>query len=194
MDGQEVVVGSVEEAVAEIGRLQEALNFERMKNQVLIEQLISLEDQIAAGDAERFADVIPEEDKEYWAGQLVSNRESAIGALERIRNRMAQLSVPPSANPAPAVPSAAPAAPAAPAAAPAASVAAPAAPAAAPAAPPKPLHNRSAKAAVAEPGAERGGPDAARCSRIANRSRELVRSHGISFDAAWRRAEAELGE
>ena len=187
MDGQEVVVGSAEEAAAEIGRLQEALNFERMKNQVLIEQLISLEDQIAAGDAERFADVIPEEDKEYWAGQLVSNRESAIGALERIRNRMAQLSVPPSANPAPAVPAAAPAAPAAPAAA-------PAAPAAAPAAPPRPLHNRAAKAAVAEPGAERGGPDAARCSRIANRSRELVRSHGISFDAAWRRAEAELGE
>ena len=184
MDGQEVVVGSVEEAVAEIGRLQEALNFERMKNQVLVEQLISLEDQIAAGDAEKFADVIPEEDKEYWAGQLVTNRESAIGALERIRNRMAQLSVPPSAEPAPAVPAVAPAAPAA----------APAAPAAAPAPPPKPLHNRSAKAAVAEPGAERGGPDAARCSRIANRSRELVRSHGISFDAAWRRAEAELGE
>lgn len=180
MDGQEVVVGSAEEAAAEIGRLQEALNFERMKNQVLVEQLISLEDQIAAGDAERFADVIPEEDKEYWAGQLVTNRESAIGALERIRNRMAQLSVPPSAEPAPAVPAAA--------------SAAPAAPAAAPAAPPKPLHNRSAKAAVAEPGAERGGPDAARCSRIANRSRELVRSHGISFDAAWRRAEAELGE
>ncbi len=184
MEGQEVFVGSAEEAAAEIGRLQEALNFERMKNQVLIEQLISLEDQIAAGDAEKFADVIPEEDKEYWAGQLVSNRESAIGALERIRNRMAQLSVPPSANPAPAVPAAAPAAPAA----------APAVPAAAPAAPPKPLHNRSAKAAVAGPGAERGGPDAARCSRIANRSRELVRSHGISFDAAWRRAEAELGE
>ena len=67
-------------------------------------------------------------------------------------------------------------------------------PAAAPAPPPRPLHNRSAKAAVAEPGAERGGPDAARCSRIANRSRDLVRSHGISFDAAWRRAEAELGE
>ena len=191
MDGQEVVVGSAEEAAAEIGRLQEALNFERMKNQVLVEQLISLEDQIAAGDAERFADVIPEEDKEYWAGQLVSNRESAIGALERIRNRMAQVAVPPAADPAPAVPAVAPAAPAA---APAAPAAGPAAPAAAPAAPPKPLHNRSAKAAVAEPGAERGGPDAARCSRIANRSRELVRSHGISFDAAWRRAEAELGE
>ena len=170
MDGQEVFVGSAEEAAAEIGRLQEALNFERMKNQVLIEQLISLEDQIAAGDAERFADVIPEEDKEYWAGQLVSNRESAIGALERIRNRMAQVAVPPAADSAPAVP------------------------AAAPSPPPKPLHNRSAKAAVAGPGAERGGTDAARCSRIANRSRELVRSHGISFDAAWRRAEAELGE
>jgi hypothetical protein len=177
MDGQEVVVGSAEEAAAEIGRLQEALNFERMKNQVLVEQLISLEDQIAAGDVEKFADVIPEEDKEYWAGQLVTNRESAIGALERIRNRMAQVAVPPAAEPAPAVPAAAPAAPAA-----------------APASPPRPLHNRSAKAAVAEPGAERGGPDAARCSRIANRSRELVRSHGISFDAAWRRAEAELGE
>jgi len=161
MDGQEISVGSAEEAMAEIGRLREALAFERMKNQVLVEQLITLEDQIAAGDAEKFADVIPEEDKAYWAEQLVTNREAAIGALERLRNRVAQAVV----SPAPA----------------------PAAPA------PKPLHNRAAKVAVAEGTAPGGAADAARCSRIANRSRELVRAHGISFDAAWRRAEAELG-
>jgi len=161
MDGQEISVGSAEEAMAEIGRLREALAFERMKNQVLVEQLITLEDQIAAGDAEKFADVIPEEDKAYWAEQLVTNREAAIGALERLRNRVAQAVV----SPAPA----------------------PAAPA------PKPLHNRAAKVAVAEGTAPGGAADAARCSRIANRSRGTGGAHGISFDAAWRRAEAELG-
>lgn len=174
MNGEEVVDGGAG-AADEVARLREALAFERMKNQVLVEQLIGLEDKVAETDAKAYADVIPDEDREYWMGQLVTNREAAVGFLERLRNRFAPAAVDPAPE---AKPGAAPAA----------------APAPAAAVPPKPLHNRAAKPAVAEAEPARGGGSIARCTRIANRSRELVRSHGISFDAAWRRAEAELGE
>jgi len=196
MDGKDDGAAVVAAGEAdEVARLREALEFERMKNQVLVEQLIGLEDQIAAADAEEFSDVIPEQDQEYWAGQLVTNREAARGFLERLRNRIALAVAAPAASP-DAAPAAAPVAAAAPAVVPAAApAAAPVVPAAAPAfVPPKPLHNRAAaKPAVAEADPVRGGDAAARYARVANRSRELVRSHGISFDAAWRRAEHEMG-
>lgn len=175
--------GIVAGEVDELDQLREALEYERLKNQVLVEQLVGLEDMLAASDAAAYEDVIPDEDREYWGEQLLANRDAAIGFLGRLRNRLASEVVA-----APAV---------APAAAPA--VVPVAAPAVVPppvlAFPPKPMHNRAAaKPAVAEAVSAPGGDAAARCARIANRSRELVRSHGISFDAAWRRAESELGE
>ena len=88
---------------AQIGSLQEALALERAKNEVLLEQCLKTEDALADKDVEGFADVIPNDDRAFWRGQLLENREAAVGILNRMRER---------AKPAPeARPGAAPAQP-----------------------------------------------------------------------------------
>jgi len=88
---------------AQIGSLQEALALERAKNEVLLEQCLKTEDALADKDVEGFADVIPNDDRAFWRGQLLENREAAVGILNRMRER---------AKPAPEVrPGAAPAQP-----------------------------------------------------------------------------------
>ena len=72
---------------AQIVSLQEALALERAKNEVLLEQCLKTEDALADKDVEGFADVIPNEDRAFWRGQLLENRESAVGILNRMRER-----------------------------------------------------------------------------------------------------------
>ncbi len=67
--------------------LQEALAVEQAKNQVLMEQLIKAEDGLADKDLEGYADVVEDADRPFWRGQLLENRESAVGVLERMRGR-----------------------------------------------------------------------------------------------------------
>ena len=173
---------TVEELLAKVVELSDALAYERAKSQVLAEQLVAAEDERVKQDLESFADVVGEEDKEVWTDALVANREKAIAALTRIRNR--SKAVFPAADDK--------AGKAGEAVAPGAASAAPDKVA------PRPLHNR---AAVRVPGvAETASPAAesararARVTKIANRAKELLGVRGMSFDAAWRQAENEIVE
>lgn len=76
-----------DELNAAIARLQEELALERAKNEVLLEQCLKTEDALADKDVEGFADVIPNDDRAFWRGQLLENRESAVGILNRMRER-----------------------------------------------------------------------------------------------------------
>ena len=95
--------------------LEEALSLEKAKNEVLMEQILKSENTLAEKDIEGFADVIPNEDRDFWRGQLLENREAAVGILNRMRGRVAPVvksevavaagAVPPVAVPPVAVPS-----------------------------------------------------------------------------------------
>lgn len=149
--------------------LEEALSLEKAKNEVLMEQVLKSENTLAEKDVEGFADVIPNEDREFWRGQLIENREAAVGILNRMRERVA----------------------AAPAAKAGAAAGAPAAPAAA--AVSKPLHNReTAPRPASVPGAPAGSP-ADKAAKIRNRAQEIARRDGCSFTVAFRSAEQEFG-
>ncbi len=164
--------GAAGEGVDErVKSLEEALSLEKAKNEVLMEQILKAENGLAEKDVEGFADVIPNEDREFWLGQLLENRENATGMLNRMRERV---------TPAPAAK-----AEVAPVAAVVPPVAVP------PVAIPKPLHNReTAKPAVAEKGAA-GGAD--RAAKLRNRAQEIARLNGCSFTVAFRAAEQEFG-
>jgi len=146
--------------------LEEALSLEKAKNEVLMEQVLKSENTLAEKDLEGFADVIPNEDRAFWRGQLLENRDNATGMLNRMRERL---------TPAPAAKTeTAPAAPAAPAAA------------------PKPLHNRET-APRPSAGAPAASP-ADKAAKIRNRAQEIARANGCSFTVAFRSAEQEFGE
>ena len=149
--------------------LEEALSLEKAKNEVLMEQVLKSENTLAEKDLEGFADVIPNEDRAFWRGQLLENRENATGILSRMRERV---------TPAPA----------------AKAEAAPAAPAAPAAAAPKPLHNREAAprpgSGLANPAATQGD----QAAKIRNRAQEIARRDGCSFTVAFRAAEQEMGQ
>ena len=147
--------------------LEEALALEKAKNEVLMEQILKSETALADKDTEGFEDVIPNEDRGFWRGQLLENREAAVGILNRMRERVA-----PAAK----------------------TEAAPAAVAVPPVAVPKPLHNReAAKPAVAEKGSA-GGGGGDRAAKIRNRAQEIAHAIGCSFTEAFRRAERESGD
>ena len=82
--------------------LEEALALEKAKNEVLMEQILKSENTLAEKDVEGFADVIPNEDRDYWRGQFLENGKAAAEFLGRLRNRMK----PADAAPADAVPGA----------------------------------------------------------------------------------------
>ena len=147
--------------------LEEALSLEKAKNEVLMEQVLKSENTLAEKDVEGYADVIPNEDRDFWRGQLLENRENATGMLNRMRERV---------TPAPA----------------AKAEAAPAAPAAPAAAAPKPLHNRET-APRPSAGAPAASP-ADKATKIRNRAQEIARRDGCSFTVAFRAAENEMGE
>ena len=152
---------------AQVESLQEALALERAKNEVLLEQCLKTEDALADKDVEGFADVIPNDDREFWRGQLLDNREAAVGILNRMRER---------AKPADGKPAAAPA------------------PSAGSGQAPQPLHNR---AAAPRPGSGQASPAATpgdRAAKLRNRAQEIARRDGCSFTAAFRAAEQEFGE
>ena len=53
--------------------LEEALSVEKAKNEVLMEQILKAENGLAEKDVEGFADVIPNEDRDFWRGQCLEN-------------------------------------------------------------------------------------------------------------------------
>ncbi len=76
---------SVEEVVA---ALENELALERAKNAVLLEKLLATEDEMADTRLSEFADVIPNEDRNYWRGQFLENSKAASEFLCRLRNRI----------------------------------------------------------------------------------------------------------
>ncbi len=63
--------------------LEEALSVEKAKNKVLMEKVLKSENTLAEKYLEGFADVIPNEDRAFWRGQLLENRDNATGMLNR---------------------------------------------------------------------------------------------------------------
>jgi hypothetical protein len=158
--------GAAGEGVDErVKSLEEALSLEKAKNEVLMEQVLKSENTLAEKDLEGFADVIPNEDRAFWRGQLLENRENATGMLNRMRERL---------TPAPAAKAeAAPAAPAATA--------------------PKPLHNRETAPRPAAAAGAPAASSADKAAKIRNRAQEIARRDGCSFTVAFRCAEHEFG-
>jgi len=76
-----------EELSARVEQLEVELSQEQEKNALLVQQLVEAEDSIANREVEAFADVIEEEDKEFFREQLIQNREATLGVLSRLRNR-----------------------------------------------------------------------------------------------------------
>lgn len=76
---------SLEEVVA---ALENELALERAKNAVLLEKLLATEDEMADTRLSEFADVIPNEDRNYWRGQFLENSKAASEFLCRLRNRI----------------------------------------------------------------------------------------------------------
>ncbi|OQA30264.1 MAG: hypothetical protein BWY57_02937 [Betaproteobacteria bacterium ADurb.Bin341] len=151
--------------------LEEALSVEKAKNEVLMEQILKAENGLAEKDVEGFADVIPNEDREFWRGQFLENRENATAILNRMRGRVAPAAKTEAAPAASAVPTAA----------------------VAPATVLKPLHNREA---APRPASAAGAPAASpadKAAKICNRAQEIARSRGCSFTVAFRCAEQEFG-
>jgi hypothetical protein len=157
--------------------LEEALAMEKAKNEVLMEQVLKSENSLAEKDVEGFADVIPNEDREFWRGQLMENREAAVGVLNRMRERAHPGEKPegaagsgqggPSASAGPSTSSGRAA--------------------------PKPLHNReTAPRPSSTQGAPAGSPTD-KAAKIRNRAQEIARRDGCSFTVAFRSAEQEFG-
>jgi len=151
--------------------LEEALATEKAKNEVLMEQILKSENSLAEKDVEGFADVIPNEDRAFWRGQFLENRDAAVGILNRMRERVAPAAKTEAAAAAGTVPP----------------VAVP------PVAVPKPLHNRET---APRPGSGQANPAATpgdRAAKLRNRAQEISRLNGCSFTVAFRAAENELG-
>lgn len=158
-----------------IAGLQSELALERAKNDVLMQQILAAEDSQANGDLRDFSDVIPNEDREAWRVRLLENRCGSVAELQRLRKRARLPNADaPAANPAAAAPAAAPRR----------------------LPPPKPLHNReSARPPVPSAfGAPPAGATVAadRAAKLRNRAQEISRKEGVSFSAAFRRAEGEF--
>ena len=150
--------------------LEEELALEKAKNEVLMEQVLKSENTLAEKDVEVFADVIPKEDREFWRGQLMENREAAVGVLNRMRERAHPGEKPEGAAGSGQGGSSASAGHA-----------------------PKPLHNReTAPRPSSAQGAPAGSPTD-KAAKIRNRAQEIARRDGCSFTVAFRSAEQEMG-
>ncbi len=167
---EDEVKGAAGEGLDErVKSLEEALSLEKAKNEVLVEQVLKSENTLAEKDLEGYADVIPNEDRAFWRGQLLENRENAMGILNRMRERV---------TPAPV----------------AKAETAPAASVAPTAAAPKPLHNREAAPRLGSVQVTPAATPGDQAAKIRNRAQELARLNGCSFTVAFRAAEQELGD
>ncbi len=74
---------------ADLDALMNSLRLEREKNEVLLAEVVALEDELVNRQLGDFAGVISEQSKDFWREQLLSNRESAVTALEELREAKA---------------------------------------------------------------------------------------------------------
>jgi hypothetical protein len=144
--------------------------------ETLTGQAAQSEKELANRILERYADRISAGTEPFWAEQILTNREAAVGVLEKL--------------PAPALPDPPPD--------PDSRLPASASPLPAPGSRPPsvPLRNRLAApdARPDNPGATTPPADAARAVAIRNRAHEIRAREGVPFLVAFSRAERELPE
>ena len=75
--------GAVDMA-AQVERLTNSLRFEKAKNEVLLGEVIALEDEVVNRCMADFDAVVSDETREFWRGQLLTNREMATTALTEL--------------------------------------------------------------------------------------------------------------
>ena len=161
VEGKPVDAGTV----AEIGQLADVLRFEKLKNNVLLNEVLKLEDDALNRDMAEFDAVISDEMREYWRGQLLSNRDMACKALTELARAKQVVGGDSMRRPMHNRSTSRPVAPAV-------------------------LGGGGAGGAGGTPAA--GAADE-RAAKIRNRAQEISRAERVPFSAAFRRAEQELG-
>ena len=79
---------------ADLVTLTNALRLEREKNEVLLNEVVTLEDELVNRQLTEFESVISDASRDFWREQLLSNREAAQAALAELRTvRSEQLAV-----------------------------------------------------------------------------------------------------
>ena len=178
--------GAVETGT-EIERLANALRHEKAKNEVLLGEVIALEDEIVNRSMVDYDAVVSDDTREFWREQLLSNREKATVALTELA-RAKQI----------------PVAGAQAGAAGSAGAGTGASAAGGAGQTRRPLHNRAvarptAPTTVGGGGAAAGAGQAGagvaddRAAKIRNRAQEISKAERVTFAAAFRRAELEVG-
>ncbi|MCC5850081.1 MAG: hypothetical protein JJU29_18500 [Verrucomicrobia bacterium] len=94
MSDKETKLSSVQteestKVTGDLDTLLNALRLEREKNEVLLSEVVALEDELVNRQLGDFAGVISEQSKDFWREQLLSNRDSAVTALEELREAKA---------------------------------------------------------------------------------------------------------
>lgn len=84
---KEVVEGTPAEMTEREQKLANALQFERAKNQVLLNEVVALEDEVVNRHLTEFESVVSEGTREFWRTQLLENREAATKALQEMATR-----------------------------------------------------------------------------------------------------------
>ena len=79
-EGKPVDAGTV----AEISQLADVLRFEKLKNNVLLNEVLKLEDDALNRDMAEFDAVVSDDMRGYWRGQLLENRDMARKALTEL--------------------------------------------------------------------------------------------------------------
>ena len=166
-------------------RIANDLRFEQAKNQVLLDEVIALEDELANRSLAEFEAVVSEETREFWREQLLANRDVATTALREMSRFMGGRGEEERGAVAPRAAGAGEGL-------------------AGQASTRRPLHNRATarpavRAATGSPvagasaGAGASGETDDRAARIRNRAQEISRAERVPFSAAFRRAEKEVG-
>jgi hypothetical protein len=69
----------------DVEALMDALQFEKEKNEVLLNEVVALEDEMVNRQLQEFEGVYSEETSAFWRDQLLSNREAAVVALSELK-------------------------------------------------------------------------------------------------------------
>ena len=89
------VAGDAQGGGTDVASLLSSLRLEREKNEVLLAEVVTLEDELVNRQLGEFAGVISEHTKDFWREQLLSNRDAAASALEELRDAKQAVGVKP---------------------------------------------------------------------------------------------------
>ena len=147
-----------------VGALLEVVAVLQAKYDALLGDSAEMEKTVANRDLDAFAEVITPETREYWAGQMLANRDATTAVLTGLKARLKPDETPPKTEsaPAPRIPLANRVVPGT-----------------------KPVTE-----VIAETGADKDTPD--RAAKIRNRAQEIRVATGLPYIIAFERAEREF--